>query len=580
MLSRMRANWQALLAIETPREYANRLATAAPARERVPLRIGLALVLLVACLVPRLLMALRVDTVCADGVIYFELADKLEEGRVDPDDVSHLQSGTFPFALATLHRLGLGWEDAAKIYGVLAASLAVLPLFGWARRQFDDRVAVLACLLYATHPKLIEWSPEAVREPSFWLFFLLAVYLLWRAAVEVDMRWFVAGGAATAVTVLTRFEGWFLLFPLVGWTVVRFWHLHAARWRLVGGWACSLAMMPLVFYAFGLLQPEGVRGNQLRLDPVKRVGNWFLSWRASADESPAASAAGDLAVAAASPPAPAIAPAPLTAAEITDPHAADWTLREAALTMLNVCERGLTPLFAIMMFAGYLTHLRLFHRSDHLPMLLLALAVVAAVWIHLWYAHQASSRYVLTIVLLATRGAAIGILDFGRLAEAWFSQRWPRAKWSAATALLVLAMLVGTIDAVSSDFKSREALAGLGNWIYDRYGASSVVVGSESQLAVVGFYAQTEAFPFPMTLSGDALAQWLDGVAPDVVVISKRRQQPADYEPILAQRERLGLELIPAERIPASTKNMLVLGRIHRPADLDQQTTSAPVPRR
>ena len=91
-----------------------------------------------------------------------------------------------------------------------------------------------------------------------------------RAAVEIDLRWFALGGAATALTVLTRFEGWFLLFPLVGWTVVRFWHLRCDRWRLVGGWACSLAMLPIAFYAFGLLQPEGVRGNQLRLDPVKR----------------------------------------------------------------------------------------------------------------------------------------------------------------------------------------------------------------------------------------------------------------------------------------------------------------------
>ncbi len=369
MLSRMRANWQALAAIETPREYANHLATESPVREHPPRRAGLVLLLLLACLVPRFLMAWRIDTVCADGVIYFELAEKLEQGRADPDDVSHLQSGTFPFALATLHRLGLGWENASKLYGVLAASLAVLPLFGWVRRQFDDRVAVLACLLYASHPKLIEWSPEAIREPSFWLFFLLAVYFLWRAAVEVDLRWFVAGGAASALTVLTRFEGWFLLFPLVGWTVVRFWHLRSARWRLAGGWACSLAMFPVVLYAFGLLQPEGVRQNQLRLDPVKRVGNWLLSWRAPAPEPLAPLASGEAAPLVASVPPP--VPVPLTAAELTDPRAAEWTVRQAALTMLNVCERGLTPLFAILMFAGYVTHLRLFHRGDHLPMLFL-----------------------------------------------------------------------------------------------------------------------------------------------------------------------------------------------------------------
>ena len=83
-------------------------------------------------------------------------------------------------ALAGLHRLGFDWETAAEFYGVLLSTLAVLPLFGWVRRQFDDRVATVACLLYAFHPKLIEWSPEAVREPSFWFFFLLALYLAMR----------------------------------------------------------------------------------------------------------------------------------------------------------------------------------------------------------------------------------------------------------------------------------------------------------------------------------------------------------------------------------------------------------------
>ncbi len=85
-----------------------------------------------------------------------------------------------------LHRAGLPWETAAKWYGVVLASLAVLPLFGWVRRQFDDVVAVVACLLYAVHPKLIEWSPEAVREPSFWFFFLLALYGLCAAT---DLEW-------------------------------------------------------------------------------------------------------------------------------------------------------------------------------------------------------------------------------------------------------------------------------------------------------------------------------------------------------------------------------------------------------
>ncbi|HEY4311178.1 MAG TPA: glycosyltransferase family 39 protein [Pirellulales bacterium] len=560
MLSRMRATWRSFLTDAATPDFANRLAGSAPDRARPQRATALLLLVLLAAFVPRAIMAWRVDTVCADGVIYFQLAGELEQGRADPDDVSHLQSGTFPLALATLHRWGLDWESAAKFYGVLAATLAVLPLFGWVRRQFDNRVAVLACLLYDSHPKLIEWSPEAVREPSFWLFFLLSIYFLWRAAVEVDWRLFIAGGAATAITCLTRFEGWFLLAPLCGWAVVRLWYLHTNRLRLVTGWACSLAVIPVVFLAVGQLFPGGNDWNHLRLDPVRRASAWIMSWRAPKNEPGAPVAA------------------PVTAAEITDPHAADWTAAQAAATMLNVCERGFTPLFAILMFGGYFAHLRLFHRSDNLPLLLLVLAVAAAVWIHLWFSHQASSRYVLTIVLISTRSAALGLLDFGRLAESWLSRRWPTVRLTATTALLAAVALVGTVDAVTSDFKSREALADLGKWIHDQYGASSLVVGSESQLALVGFYAEGEAFPFPPQLAGAALASWLDEVDPDVVVISKRRQMPEQYEPILAQRERLGLELIPAERIPCPTKNMLVLARERRTVDLTRRTSSIRIP--
>ena len=114
---------------------------------------------------------------------------------------------------------------------------------------------------------------QAVREPSFWFFFLTAIYFLWRAAVEVDWRLFVVGGIATALTCLTRFEGWFLLLPLCGWALVRFCDPSDARWRLAGGWACSLVAIPIVFYAFGHLLPESADWNHVRLDPVERAGH-------------------------------------------------------------------------------------------------------------------------------------------------------------------------------------------------------------------------------------------------------------------------------------------------------------------
>ena len=215
-------------------------------------------------------MAWRIDASCVDGVVYFRLAGELEQNRLDEHDGGHLQIGTYPLALATLHRLGLEWEQAAELYGVLLSTLAVLPLFGWVRRQFDDRVAIVACLFYAAHPKLIEWSPEAVREPSFWFFFLLALYLIWRATAEVDWRWFVAAGIATALAGLTRFEGWFLLFPFLGWTALRYFRLQTGRARLMGGFISGAAALPIVLWAFGQTMPGGTGWRNLRIEPIER----------------------------------------------------------------------------------------------------------------------------------------------------------------------------------------------------------------------------------------------------------------------------------------------------------------------
>jgi 4-amino-4-deoxy-L-arabinose transferase-like glycosyltransferase len=556
-------------AAEAP--IADPLSAPAPVRDRPPLRAGLLVLLVAACFVPRALMAWRIQTSCVDGVVYFRLAGELEQQRLDKNDGGHLQIGTYPLALATLHRLGLDWEQAAEGYGVFLSTLAVLPLFGWARRQFDDRIAIVSCLFYAAHPKLIEWSPEAVREPSFWFFFLLGLYLLWRATAEVDWRFFVAGGVATAVAGLTRFEGWFLLFPFVGWSTLRFFRLRTDRALLSRGFMAGVAAVPVVLWTFGLMMP-GDGWRQLRVEPIERAGTWLSSWaddEPSPVDSPAVTEMRRAAVAAQ---AAAAAPANEQGTRADVPRPADlestehWTIWATLTTFVRTCERGLTPLFAIFMFGGYFSRLRLFNRADSLPILLVVLAVAAGIWVHVWYAHLASSRYVLTIVLVSTRSAAFGLLDFARFAAGGLARRWSQARVAIPAGLAALVVLAGSFDALSSDFHSRETLADLGKWIRASYGESCTVVGSESQLLLVGFYAHATAHQFPSELARDQLPIWIAQVKPDVVVISKRKQAAAEYQPILDRSTQLGLELVPTEQLPGDTRNIVVLAR-RRPGE-------------
>ena len=128
--------------VETPRDYANDLATR-PTRDDPQWRPWPAARLLLACLVPRLLMACRVDSVSPTGSSISNWPTD-RAGPLDPDDVI-ICNPARPFALATLHRLGIGWENAAQVLRRVGRDAGRLPLFGWAHRQFDDRVAVLAC---------------------------------------------------------------------------------------------------------------------------------------------------------------------------------------------------------------------------------------------------------------------------------------------------------------------------------------------------------------------------------------------------------------------------------------------------
>ena len=151
----------------TPLEFPNRLASVEPDRRSLPRAWGMLGLLLLLAVVPRAVMALKLHSICPDAVLYIQLAQALERGDYHAA-FEEMRLNTYPVVLAGLHRAGLDYETASKLWGVAVASLVVLPLFGWAGGS-SRRVAGVACLLYIFHGKLILWSPELIRDQTFWL---------------------------------------------------------------------------------------------------------------------------------------------------------------------------------------------------------------------------------------------------------------------------------------------------------------------------------------------------------------------------------------------------------------------------
>ena len=212
--------WEALLA--GPRGDFPRGPAPNPA---LPPRPWVIVLLLVACLAPRAVAAWNWDVIWGDSLHYRYASISLEQGDFE-QGFAEFGLNIYPLILIPLRHLGIDWQIAGKYFGVLVASLTVLPLWGWLRRMFDDRLAVIACLVYALHGKLIAISPLIIRDSTFWFLLVFTLYYVWRAVGELRIGFFLAAGVALTLAVHTRTEGWLLLIPLLGWGACR-WFTHA-----------------------------------------------------------------------------------------------------------------------------------------------------------------------------------------------------------------------------------------------------------------------------------------------------------------------------------------------------------------
>jgi dolichyl-phosphate-mannose-protein mannosyltransferase len=499
--------------------------------------------LLVACLLPRALMAWKLDVICCDGATYVRLAEALEQG--DLATAFGLNLNLYPMILMLLHKAGLSWELGGKIWGTLAATLVVAPLYGWIRRQFDERVAIVACLLYAVQPELIEWSPELVRDTTFWLFFTVSLYFLWRAVTEVRAWLFFAAGTSIAASALTRFEGLFLLIPLTWWTVSRWLALREGRARLLSGATCGILGLPLLLIALNLtVCSRGSHWESLRLEPLVRARTWIASW-----SNPKIAASGGEAEAA-----------------VAVEGGGRPKGKNLAWALVHLLERGLTPFHGALFLGGYFAWHRLFNRRDHLALTLVSLSICTGIWIHLWYLQAASSRYVLAIVIMSTPCATLGLLSLCR----WLGPRLERlmpmrsgSSWAMGASLVALTA-IGWTDALTTTFESRSVRAELGTWIRGACGDAPMILGSDEQLALVGYYAKANYAPIPPATRGASLVEMVEQYRPDVIVVAENQLGPETCQTLLSEQKRLGLEQVEQARLPDTPGILVVLTRTTR----------------
>lgn len=220
------------------------------------------------------------DLLWADSVFYRQVADALEKGDFT-NAFASLGLNLYPVILMWLDRLGdwvgADWTLMGKWWSVLLSSLAVLPLYGWVRRLFNDRIAFWAGLFFAIHPHLVGHSPLIIRDPTYWFLFNLALYLSWRAVAEADWRLFLGAGIAIGLAMYTRIEGILLGAVVLGWAFWRASLVREARWRVVFGTLLAVAVIPAGVVAVNLTWlRQHPRWEWGRLPLLQRIWKWTI----------------------------------------------------------------------------------------------------------------------------------------------------------------------------------------------------------------------------------------------------------------------------------------------------------------
>jgi hypothetical protein len=113
-----------------------------------------------------------------DGTLYIHQARAIYYGQWDkitPCGTGFLSN--YPFLVAGFYAIFQDWIMASRAVSFAFGSMMLFPLFFLFKRFFNLRISALGTLIFAVMPVFVGHSADSIRDPVYWFFLILGLYL-------------------------------------------------------------------------------------------------------------------------------------------------------------------------------------------------------------------------------------------------------------------------------------------------------------------------------------------------------------------------------------------------------------------
>lgn len=217
------------------------------------------LILFLVTLASRVFLVLTARGIADDGCAYGRLAKEIARGNFY-EAFSPTLPPLFPVFTAGASYIFRDFELSGRMVSCLFGSLTVFPLFFLVKNIFDRKIALMTVLFFIVHPYLSQASGEVLTEALYFFLITSIASLSWIAIQKRRGTLFLVVGLLLSLAFLTRFEGFTLIFLVLGWM----WLINlpkirtGIRWKFISSFFCLITFIAVSLpYLFFVHQETG-----------------------------------------------------------------------------------------------------------------------------------------------------------------------------------------------------------------------------------------------------------------------------------------------------------------------------------